>query len=63
MKLCREMVEVMGGLGSPGFALFKNRCFTAYSVVRKHAGVLLSLIGLSGSIIDTTHALSYVLFY
>lgn len=61
MKLCREMVEAMGGLAGPSFASFKSLCFTAYAIARKQAGCVIAAVGLSAhAIARVDDALSYV---
>ncbi|KAK2786758.1 Phosphatidylinositol (PI) 3-kinase [Emmonsiellopsis sp. PD_33] len=46
MKLCKEMVEGMGGASSPNYLLFKQYCFTAYTTLRKSANLILNLFSL-----------------
>ena len=46
MKLCREMVEGMGGSGSAQYADFKSYCFTAYTALRKSSNLILNLFSL-----------------
>lgn len=46
MKLCREMVEGMGGSSSPQYADFKSYCFTAYTTLRKSSNLILNLFSL-----------------
>ena len=46
MKLCREMVEGMGGSGSAQYAMFRQHCFTAYSALRKSSNLILNLFAL-----------------
>ena len=41
-----EMIQVMGGRGSPGFNVFKNYCTQAYNLVRKQGILLLNLFRL-----------------
>lgn len=61
MKLCREMVEAMGGLAGPSFASFKSLCFTAYAIARKQASRIIAAVGLSAhAITHVDDALSYV---
>jgi phosphatidylinositol 3-kinase len=43
MKLCREMVEAMGGAASPAYNAFKTHSFTALSILRKSANLILNL--------------------
>ncbi|PGH03125.1 hypothetical protein AJ79_07452 [Helicocarpus griseus UAMH5409] len=46
MKLCKEMVEGMGGASSPNYLSFKQYCFTAYTTLRKSANLILNLFSL-----------------
>ncbi|KAI9822989.1 MAG: Phosphatidylinositol (PI) 3-kinase [Phylliscum demangeonii] len=46
MKLCKEMVEGMGGSNSAYFAAFKQYCFTAYTTLRKSSNLILNLFSL-----------------
>ncbi|KAL1957706.1 hypothetical protein VTO42DRAFT_5549 [Malbranchea cinnamomea] len=46
MKLCKEMVEGMGGASSPNYLQFKQYCFTAYTTLRRSANLILNLFGL-----------------
>ena len=46
VKLCKEMVEGLGGTASPQYAQFKQYCFTAYSTLRKSSGLVLNLFSL-----------------
>lgn len=46
MKLCKEMVEAMGGSLSPHHARFKNYCFVAFNSLRKNANLILNLFAL-----------------
>ena len=46
MKLCREMVEGMGGSTSLQYATFRQHCFTAYSALRKSSNLILNLFAL-----------------
>ncbi|KAI9706856.1 MAG: Phosphatidylinositol (PI) 3-kinase [Bogoriella megaspora] len=49
MKLCREMVEGMGGGShSKEYASFRQHCFTAYSALRKSSNLILNLFALMG---------------
>ncbi|KAJ6257567.1 hypothetical protein Dda_7352 [Drechslerella dactyloides] len=43
MKLCREMVDGMGGIDSMHFKLFKSYCFTSFTILRKSANLILNL--------------------
>jgi phosphatidylinositol 3-kinase len=44
MKLCKEMVETMGGPTGPLFHRFKLLCFAAFSLLRRHARLLISFL-------------------
>lgn len=46
MKLCKEMVEGMGGSSSPYYSAFKSYCFTAYTTLRKSSNLILNLFAL-----------------
>ncbi|KAG6809881.1 hypothetical protein H0H92_014299 [Tricholoma furcatifolium] len=46
VKVCKEMVDGMGGAQSPHYARFKNFCFTAFSILRKSANLILNLVAL-----------------
>ncbi|KAJ5562693.1 C2 calcium/lipid-binding domain CaLB [Penicillium sp. DV-2018c] len=46
MKLCKEMVEGMGGTTSPHYMKFKEYCYTAYTTLRKSANLILNLFSL-----------------
>ena len=46
MKLCKEMVEGMGGSSSPNYSAFKSYCFTAYTTLRKSSNLILNLFSL-----------------
>ncbi|KAG8747309.1 Phosphatidylinositol (PI) 3-kinase [Ceratobasidium sp. 414] len=46
VKVCKEMVDAMGGAGSAHYAKFKNYCFTAFSILRKSANLILNLVAL-----------------
>ena len=46
MKLCREMVEGMGGSTSSHYQAFKSYCFTAYAALRKSSNLILNLFAL-----------------
>jgi phosphatidylinositol 3-kinase len=57
MKLCREMIEAMGGQGSSEFQLFRTLCCEAYNCLRKSAPLLLSLFHLmAGSSVAAVRA-------
>lgn len=47
MKLCREMIEGMGGPSSPLFTkTFKQYCHTAFTTLRKQSNLILNLFAL-----------------
>lgn len=46
MKLCREMIEGMGGAQHPNYLIFKEYSFTAWSTLRKSSNLLLNLFAL-----------------
>ena len=46
MKLCKEMVDAMGGSDNEHYLRFRAYCCEAYNVLRKNANLLLSLFHL-----------------
>eukprot|EP01113_Clastostelium_recurvatum_P033439 TRINITY_DN4415_c0_g1_i2.p1 TRINITY_DN4415_c0_g1~~TRINITY_DN4415_c0_g1_i2.p1 ORF type:complete len:870 (+),score=126.35 TRINITY_DN4415_c0_g1_i2:136-2745(+) len=46
MKLCKEMVEGMGGANSKFYLQFKQLCCEAYNILRKSANLILNLFSL-----------------
>merc|ERR1711920_345921 len=44
MRICKEMVEGMGGFDSPGYASFKSKCCQAYNILRRHAKLIINLL-------------------
>ncbi|KAG4304798.1 hypothetical protein PORY_001851 [Pneumocystis oryctolagi] len=46
MKLCKEMVEGMGGASSPYYSQFKSYCYTAFITLRKSANLIMNLFAL-----------------
>ncbi|ORX92228.1 phosphatidylinositol 3-kinase [Basidiobolus meristosporus CBS 931.73] len=46
MKLCKEMVEAMGGQSSPHYQRFKSYCYSAFTILRKSANLILNLFAL-----------------
>ncbi|KAH8493116.1 hypothetical protein Peur_072334 [Populus x canadensis] len=46
MKLCKEMVEAMGGAESPYYTRFKSYCCEAYNIIRKSSNLILNLFHL-----------------
>ncbi|ESW29431.1 hypothetical protein PHAVU_002G070100 [Phaseolus vulgaris] len=43
MKLCKEMVEAMGGAESQYYTRFKSYCCEAYNILRKSSNLILNL--------------------
>ncbi|KAI8873740.1 phosphatidylinositol 3-kinase [Ramicandelaber brevisporus] len=47
MKLCKEMIEAMGGEQSPLFQQqFRSYCYTAFGILRRSANLILNLLSL-----------------
>lgn len=46
MKLCKEMVDAMGGVNSEFYHEFRKQCYTAFLHLRRHANVMLNLFSL-----------------
>ena len=46
MKLCNEMVDMLGGMTSPEFSHFKSLCFICFNSLRKSANLYLNLFAL-----------------
>jgi phosphatidylinositol 3-kinase len=46
MKLCKEMVEAMGGSNSDSYRQFYSYCCEAYNILRKSANLILNLFQL-----------------
>ncbi|KAI5777686.1 kinase-like domain-containing protein [Geopyxis carbonaria] len=46
MKLCKEMVDGMGGVQSIHYQNFRSYCYTAYTTLRKNANLILNLFAL-----------------
>ncbi|EFJ26575.1 hypothetical protein SELMODRAFT_97360 [Selaginella moellendorffii] len=44
MKLCKEMVEAMGGMDSQHYSKFKMYCCEAYNILRKSSNLILNLL-------------------
>jgi len=57
VKVCKEMVDAMGGTQSVHYGRFKNFCFTAFIILRKSANLILNLLALmvDANIPDVTH--------
>ncbi|OMP83572.1 Phosphatidylinositol 4-kinase PIK1alpha [Diplodia seriata] len=47
-KLTQEYVDVLGGVGSPGFNLFKSLCKQAFQALRKDAERIVMLVEMMG---------------
>ena len=47
MKLCREMVDGMGGTSSVHYRSFVSKCTQAFLIIRRHASLLVSLLYLA----------------
>jgi phosphatidylinositol 3-kinase len=47
MKLCREMVEGMGGQGSVYYRSFVSKCTQAFQIMRRHSNLIISLLYLA----------------
>jgi phosphatidylinositol 3-kinase len=47
MKLCKEMVDGMGGANSVYYKNFVSKCCQAYSILRRHSKLLMSLLRLA----------------
>ena len=54
IKIAGEMVEGLGGTGSPQYAQFQQYCFTAYTTLRKSSSLVLNLFSLMvrSSVVD-----------
>lgn len=46
MKLCKEMVDLLGGTSSNSFSSFKSYSFIAFNSLRKQANLILNLFAL-----------------
>jgi phosphatidylinositol 3-kinase len=46
MKLCKEMIDVMGGTSSQHFNDFRSFCFIAFNSLRKSSNLILNLFSL-----------------
>ncbi|KAF7721959.1 Phosphatidylinositol (PI) 3-kinase [Apophysomyces ossiformis] len=46
MKLCKEMIEAMGGANSPYYNQFRQFCYTAFTTLRRNANLILNLFAL-----------------
>jgi len=60
MRICKEMVEGMGGNNSQGYRTFRSKCCQAYKILRRHAKLIMNLLYLmadSGIISDPQFAI------
>ncbi|KAI8968466.1 kinase-like domain-containing protein [Mycotypha africana] len=46
MKLCKEMIEAMGGANSKHYLNFQQYCYTAFTTLRRNANLILNLFSL-----------------
>ncbi|KAG2220421.1 hypothetical protein INT45_000646 [Circinella minor] len=46
MKLCKEMIEAMGGANSRHYSKFRQYCYTAFTTLRRNANLILNLFAL-----------------
>ncbi|GAA6011669.1 hypothetical protein JCM10207_004202 [Rhodosporidiobolus poonsookiae] len=46
VKVCKEMVDALGGMQSPHYARFKSLCHTGFTTLRKNANLLINLVAL-----------------
>ncbi|CDS10815.1 hypothetical protein LRAMOSA11301 [Lichtheimia ramosa] len=46
MKLCKEMIEAMGGANSRHYDKFRQYCYTAFTTLRRNANLILNLFAL-----------------
>jgi len=44
MRICKEMVEGMGGSTSPGYQSFQSKCCQAYKILRRHSKLIINLL-------------------
>merc|ERR1719188_2884908 len=44
MRICKEMVEGMGGFSSPGYQSFKSKCCQAYKILRRNSKLIINLL-------------------
>lgn len=44
MRICKEMVEGMGGNSSPGYLSFKSKCCQAFKILRRHSKLIINLL-------------------
>jgi hypothetical protein len=46
VKVCKEMVDAMGGTASTHYARFQSLCYTAFIGLRKNSNLILNLVAL-----------------
>ncbi|CAG7852601.1 Phosphatidylinositol 3-kinase vps34 Short=PI3-kinase vps34; Short=PI3K vps34; Short=PtdIns-3-kinase vps34; AltName: Full=Vacuolar protein sorting-associated protein 34 [Serendipita indica DSM 11827] len=46
VKLCKEMVQAMGGAQSAHYQRFNRLCYTAFTILRKHSNLIINLVSL-----------------
>jgi phosphatidylinositol 3-kinase len=46
VKVCKEMVDALGGAQSYNYERFQSFCFTAFTILRKSANLILNLVAL-----------------
>ncbi|KAK4048993.1 Phosphatidylinositol (PI) 3-kinase [Microbotryomycetes sp. JL221] len=46
VKVCKEMVDAMGGVHSQHYARFKSLCHTGFTSLRKNANLIINLVAL-----------------
>lgn len=46
IKVCKEMIEALGGTDSIHYSRFKSFCFIGFLCLRKNSGLILNLVGL-----------------
>jgi phosphatidylinositol 3-kinase len=46
VKICEEMIDAMGGAQSTHYARFRSFCWTAFSILRNSAYLILNLVAL-----------------
>lgn len=46
VKVCKEMVDCMGGVNSPHYARFKSLCYTGFTTLRKNSNLIINLVAL-----------------
>jgi len=44
MRICREMVDAMGGFSSAGYQSFRSKCCQAFKILRRHSKLIINLL-------------------